>query len=325
MGDLLNDDTIKDREQLCGPWLLERGFAMVFAPTGVGKSWFAMAVAAAVASGGKFGHWSAPEPRRVLYIDGEMDASDLKSRFKLVINAAEGGTREQIAENVLMHARNDQPLGDTTFPDFGKREHEDRISRLVQEFRPDLVVLDNLSTLAMVDDTNAAASWDPFLRILQRIRDAGAAVLVVHHSNKGGETYNGSSKIPIMFDSLVRLRPDTRPNCLNGAAFLLNFAKTRMLTEDAGKTFNVTFANEQWQWGTLVDPKVLELVQHILDGKCRNQTEAAAALGVVKSTVSKMLSAAYAAGVTTPEAIKAAFRDAKEEADETIAEGDVGF
>ena len=44
LGDLLNDDTIKPRQQLCGPWLLERGFAMVFAPTGVGKSYLACAL-----------------------------------------------------------------------------------------------------------------------------------------------------------------------------------------------------------------------------------------------------------------------------------------
>lgn len=198
LGDLLEDDSIKPRQQLCGPWLLERGFTMVFAPTGVGKTWFAMGVAAAVASGGTFGHWSAPEPRTVLYIDGEMDPSDVKERFQAVLEAAEGGDPELIRSNAFLYSRHDQPEDDTSFPDFGDPEHTDRILSHIRTVRPDLVVLDNLSTLATVDDDNAADAWDDFLKLLQQIRGVGAAVLVVHHANKGGTEYRGSSKIPVI-------------------------------------------------------------------------------------------------------------------------------
>lgn len=324
LGDLLNDDTIKPRQQLCGPWLLERGFAMVFAPTGVGKSWFAMGVAAAVASGGKFGHWEAPEARRVLYIDGEMDASDLKDRFGLIINAAEGGDRELIAENIYLYARHDQPEGDTSFPDFGKPEHTDRILEHIRSVRPKFVVLDNLSTLATVDDDNAADAWDDFLKLLQKIRALGAAALVVHHANKGGEQYRGSSKIPVMFDALVRLRPDST-TAGEGAAFLLDFAKVRMLTEDAGKTFTVAFSDNQWRWDTAVDAATMDLVRRILAGEFTTQTAAGLAIGEHKSVVSKMLGDAYRAGITTREAIRKALKDAREEADETATEAQIDF
>lgn len=316
LGDLLNDDTIKPRQQLCGPWLLERGFTMVFAPTGVGKSWFAMGVAAAVASGGTFGHWSAPEPRRVLYIDGEMDQSDLKSRFQSAIAAAQDGHRQLIGPNVILYARHDQHEGDTSFPDFGNAAHEHRIIHCVREWRPELVVLDNLSTLATVDDTNAASAWDPFLKLLQQIRGAGAAVLVVHHANKGGETYNGSSKIPVMFDALVRLRPRTGVFDKAGAAFMLDFTKTRMLTEDANKTFSVAFSADGWEWDTLISPEIGSLVQRILDGEFKTQGEAGTAIGKSKGEISKMLAKAYAAGITTREEIEKALKSARENAED---------
>lgn len=318
LGDLLNNDTIKPRQQLCGPWLLERGFAMVFAPTGVGKSWFAMGVAAAVAGGGTFGHWSSPEPKRVLYIDGEMDMSDLKSRFQSIVGAADGD-RDQIAGNVFLYARHDQPES-APMPDFGREDHGDYIVQRVREIRPHLVVLDNLSTLATVDDDNAADAWDPFLKILHRIKGAGASVLVVHHANKGGTEYRGSSKIPVMFDALVRLQPDTQAHGINGATFLLDFTKTRMLTEDAGKTFNVAFADQQWLWDVLVSPELQSLVRRILDGEFRTQQDAARAIGRSKGEVSKMLAKAYAAGVTTREKVRAAFQSSRDEADEAAAD-----
>jgi KaiC/GvpD/RAD55 family RecA-like ATPase len=311
LGDLLNDDTIKPRQQLCGPWLLERGFAMVFAPTGVGKSWFAMGVAAAVASGGKFGHWEAPEARRVLYIDGEMDASDLRMRFGNIIDAADGGDGELIAENVYLYARNDQPEGDTSFPDFGKPEHTERILAHIRSVRPKLVVLDNLSTLATVDDDNAADAWDDFLKLLQKIRALGATVLVVHHANKGGDQYRGSSKIPVMFDTLVRLRRNDSANDVVGAAFLLDFTKNRMLTEDAGRTYTVAFANEAWHWDTLVDPTVHKLVRLILSGRYRYQQDAGAELGLDKVATSRALDKAYDAGITTPTAVSNALKAAR--------------
>jgi len=291
---------------------------MVFAPTGVGKSWFAMGVAAAVAGGGSFGHWSAPEPRRVLYIDGEMDTSDLKGRFQAAISAARDTKAEMIGQNIILYARHDQPEGDTSFPDFGSDEHIERILQRVRQVRPQLVVLDNLSTLATVDDTNAASAWDPFLKLLQRIRGAGAAVLVVHHANKGGETYNGSSKIPVMFDALVRLRPRTVVFDRAGAAFLLDFVKTRMLTEDASRTFTVAFTSEGWSWDTLVSTDVRDLVRRLLDGEFRTQSGAAAALGKSKGEISKMLGKAYEAGITTREAIVAALAAAVKEAEDDV-------
>lgn len=312
LADLLNDPTIQPRQQLCGPWLLERGFSMVFAPTGVGKSLFALGVASAVASGGAFGHWKAPAPRRVLLIDGEMDPADLKGRFQLIVEASTGGDSQKVIDNIHIYARHDQLLGDTSFPDFGDQGHERRILERIRSVRPDLVILDNLSTLATVDDANASEAWDPFLKMLHRIRETGAAVLVIHHANKGGETYHGSSKIPVMFDSLARLRPTGNIGCTGGASFKLDFTKLRMQSPDAGQVFTVKFEEGAWSWDTLVDPEVADLVRRFLEGEFKLQKDAAAALGITPVEVTRMLSKAYAAGIVTQQQIRAAQQDARD-------------
>ena len=76
------------RKLMLSPWLPDKGLAMLDAPRGVGKTWVALAVAHAVASGGEFLWWRAPRPRRVLYIDGEMPAVALQERYAAVVRAS---------------------------------------------------------------------------------------------------------------------------------------------------------------------------------------------------------------------------------------------
>lgn len=73
---------------MLAPWLPDKGLAMVFAPRGVGKTWFALSVAHAVATGGAFLRWRAQRPRRVLDIDGEMPAIALQGRYAAVVDGA---------------------------------------------------------------------------------------------------------------------------------------------------------------------------------------------------------------------------------------------
>ena len=63
------------RDMLLAPVMAVQSLNMVFAQRGIGKTYFSLSVAYAVASGGAvFGRWFAPSPARVLYIDGEMPA-----------------------------------------------------------------------------------------------------------------------------------------------------------------------------------------------------------------------------------------------------------
>src|SRR3972149_4036961 len=59
------------REMLLSPFLPSQGLCLLYAKRGIGKTHVALGIAYAVATGRSFLKWHAPQPRRVLYIDGE--------------------------------------------------------------------------------------------------------------------------------------------------------------------------------------------------------------------------------------------------------------
>ena len=78
------------RENLLSPWLPRRGLTMLYGPRGLGKTHFALGIAAAVAGGGQFLRWSSPNPASVLYVDGEMPGGMLADWFAQALNGANG-------------------------------------------------------------------------------------------------------------------------------------------------------------------------------------------------------------------------------------------
>ena len=53
----------------------------------LGKTLFAMGLAYAVACGSSFIKWSAPEPKSVLFIDGEMPLSLMQERMQEIVKS----------------------------------------------------------------------------------------------------------------------------------------------------------------------------------------------------------------------------------------------
>ena len=68
-------------EIILDPIIQSKSLTMVHAYRGVGKTFFAMSIAYAVATSQKFLRWSAKKPAKVLYVDGEMSANILQERF----------------------------------------------------------------------------------------------------------------------------------------------------------------------------------------------------------------------------------------------------
>src|SRR3954470_6143335 len=78
------------RGLLLDPWLPTQGLAMIHSARGIGKTHLALGIAYAVASGGPLLGWTAPEPRRVLYLDGEMPAATMQRRVAAIVAGFEG-------------------------------------------------------------------------------------------------------------------------------------------------------------------------------------------------------------------------------------------
>ncbi len=72
------------RTNLLAPWPPSQGLAMVYAKRGIGKTFFALNIAFAVASGGSYLGWQAPVAAGVLYLDGEMPAPAMQERLAAI-------------------------------------------------------------------------------------------------------------------------------------------------------------------------------------------------------------------------------------------------
>ncbi len=228
LGALL-DTPMADRRWLISPWLREQESVLIWAAAGVGKTMLTLSLALAVAGGGSILGWSAPRPARVLVIDGEMPLDDLKARLGSLGGSVEGIDMAAARANLTILARHHQDP-DAVFPDFGREHQQDAVLALIRSHQPDLVILDNLSTLATMDDENGAAETQKIVRLLTRLKQARIATVVVHHSGKNGRAFRGSSMLATTFEAILGLTREPGADALDAtgtARFNLEWTKFR--------------------------------------------------------------------------------------------------
>jgi putative DNA primase/helicase len=178
------------RELLLDPILATNGLALLYGPRGLGKTFVAMSIAWAVASGGSFLNWHASRPHRVLYIDGEMAMSGLQARLKL-LGSAPPTLKFMIAD-----------LGARSLPDLGYYTGQSRLQQAWDD--PELVVFDNLSSLVGFRSGDPDC-WNELQRFLLMQRRDGRAILLIHHANKKGEQ-RGINRREDVLDLVMAIR-----------------------------------------------------------------------------------------------------------------------
>ena len=80
---------IESPEIFLDPFITKSSLGMIYAPRGLGKTFFALGIAMAIASGGNFLKFHAKKPRRVVYLDGEMSIYTMKDRIEKIYNSHE--------------------------------------------------------------------------------------------------------------------------------------------------------------------------------------------------------------------------------------------
>lgn len=287
LGDFLALE-IPPRENLLGPWLPCQGLAMIFAPRGVGKTFVALHVAYAVASGGElFGRWKAPQPATVVYLDGEMPAATMQERMAAIVQSSEA---EAAADRIHIITPDLQQEG---MPDLSSDAGQALIdSALPEETR--LIVVDNLSTLIRSGKENEAESWQPVQTWALRHRAAGRSVLFVHHAGKGG-AQRGTSRREDVLDTVVALRRPSDYTPDQGAVFEVHFEKARGLYGAEVESFEAKLGGKpdgrlEWTTRTVEDSTKQRVLALHDDGMA--PAEIARELEVNKSTVHRHLKAA---------------------------------
>lgn len=298
------------RQPMMGSWLLERSLNMVHAPAGLGKSMWCMALAIALAGGGEFLRWKARKPRRVLYVDAEMDRGDIHQRARALLKAS-GMTQEQklmATDNIQIVSQQSLKEG-SQLPDLSNDTEAatEVLTELVRAQGSDFVILDNLSTLADIDDENSAGGFSFVHTIGRALQREGAAVLFVHHDRKGmggSESFRGSSKLEAPLDVRWGLRkPET---ALLGAslAFTLECHKCRPRRGEDVRSFTAGLidddGNSRWMTSDNPLPENLRVFLEAVRSELYSSGGGiAAALDVSKGTVSKYKAKAIAGGWLT--------------------------
>src|SRR5437016_444181 len=196
-GSELMSADLPERQPILEPILTTKSLALLYGPRGLGKTFVALGIAWAAASGGSFLGWRASRPHRVLYVDGEMAAVDMRRRLQLF------GPVPPSLEFMLAD------MGDGAPPDLG---YGDGLLHLMTSWGdPELVVFDNLSSLAGFKSGDPDC-WGDLPRFLMHQRRVGRAMLLVHHANTKGRQ-RGSNRREDMLDVVMALRrpADCRP------------------------------------------------------------------------------------------------------------------
>ena len=280
--DLLARD-IKPRQMLLDPVLPEQGLVMLYAYRGIGKTYIALGIAAAVSSGGMFLRWAAPKPRRVLYVDGELPASTLQERVGMVLEGVDSTKRESGDFQLITPDLQERLMPDLATVE-GQRLLEPRLADV------DLVVLDNLSALCRCGSENDGEDWAPVQEWTLGLRRRGKSVLLIHHAGKN-KTQRGTSRREDLLDTVITLKHPSDYNPSEGLRCEVHFEKTRSMLSQAAKPFEVKLETGQdgravWTCRDLEHVKAEQAAELFSAGM--SVRDAAEELGISKSAAGRL-------------------------------------
>lgn len=270
---------IKPREMLLDPILPEQGLAMIYGYRGTGKTYVAMAIAVAVATGGPFLKWHAPRPRSVLYVDGELPATTMQERVRTIL----GGC---LPPEILKFVTPD--LQACPMPDLSTSDGQMRLEPLVAG--ADLVVLDNLSALCKTGNENEGQDWLSIQEWMLGLRKRGIAVLFAHHAGKN-KSQRGTSKREDLLDTVIALKHPSDYDHSQGLRCEVHFEKTRAQLGDAAKSFEVAMEGDptngaKWTLRSLEDSNAQKANELFSTGM--SVRDVAEELGLSKSAVGRL-------------------------------------
>lgn len=268
------------RVAMLGKWLMQQSLNMLHARRGVGKTWFVLGVAVAVACGVPFLGWTISRPWRVLLVDGEMPARALQDRLRQVMSMLGA----QPAPGFLRIITPDL-LGRAS-PDLAVLTDQAELDELAEGV--DLIILDNLSALIRSGAAeNDAESWVTVSDWALRHRAAGRSVLFVHHSGKSG-AQRGTSRREDLLDVVIALRQPQDYDATEGARFEVTFEKARHLYGNDAESFEAVLDQTQpggWVVSSIqnnIDDQIVERL-----GLGLSLSDIGRELGLHKSNISR--------------------------------------
>ena len=269
---------IPPQENILAPVIKTQSLSMLFAKRGVGKTHIALGIAYAIASGGEFLKWEAPKPRRVVYLDGEMPACAMQERLTEIVKNSE---TKAAPDYFTLLTPDMQEMG---MPDISTKEGQNEIEPFIQD--SEIIIVDNISTLARTGKENEAEGWLPVQGWALDMRSRGKSVLFVHHAGKGGQQ-RGTSRREDVLDLVLELRHPEDYRSDQGARFEVHFTKARHLSGNDAHPFEAKLLDGGWSYMSIEDAEMKKVLELQADGL--SYREIAEETGISKSKVQRMV------------------------------------
>jgi putative DNA primase/helicase len=270
---------IKPRQMLLDPILPEQGLVMLYGYRGTGKTYITLGIAVAVASGRTFLKWAAPQPRSVLYVDGELPAKTTQERIRTILgdNPPPDGLRIVTPD-----------LQEWPMPNLATGDMQQRLEPHLAG--TDLVILDNLSALCKSGNENEGEDWHPVQEWMLGLRKRGISVLFLHHSGKNG-SQRGISKREDLLDTVIALKHPSDYDPTQGLRCQVHFDKTRGFFGEAAKSFEALMQDDpttgaRWTVRSLEDTNIQRAAESF--GAGLSVREVAEELGISKSAAGRL-------------------------------------
>lgn len=277
------------------PWLPEGGNVMVYGPRGVGKTFYQLALAVALTTGKDLWKWECPAPVGVLYVDGEMQLDELRSRITALSEIPPTAPLEFLTSQLVYQRCGGKDLVLTS------EAMRQEIVKIL-DARPDIRVLifDNISCLFSGINEDSKQDWEPINAWLIRLRHRGLATVLVHHAGKGGQQ-RGTSGREDSLDTVIHLAKPTGADARDGCHFELSFTKCRSVTGDDVAPLDVRLQTVegrlQWHWQP-IEVSTREKVRKLFLEGVESPSDIAEEIGCTKGTASKILKKLRAEGAT---------------------------
>lgn len=228
--DLLSDSSLTSPEEVFEGLIAVGEVTVLGGPPKAMKSWTIKSIGLAAAAGGSWLGFEATRPFRVLLLSAEGRETRLRERFQKLIafsEIEEEGLQRMAYVSTGGKLKIDTPEGERT------------LMRLVEPY--EVVILDPVYRFISEGDENSHKDARRVQDVLDRVKEAGKCVLLVHHVRKAVAGVNSG---------ISELRGAGLDGFVDGAMML---SRTR---EDSDEKFKLDFTLRNFE-----DPPAMELAR----------------------------------------------------------------
>lgn len=177
-------DKLSTKKYYLDPVIAPKTITQIVGYNGHGKSLIAYGMCWAMAMGIPFGPFDCNSPHKTLYLDFEMNDGHWVERAEMY-KAMYGNPKSNF--QWWCQSMASERGGNSSMSLLSKDGLAD-VSNILEQAQPEIVVIDTVRSAFDGMDEKSPEAWSAVNRLAKAIRNAGCAVILIHHRNKPGES-----------------------------------------------------------------------------------------------------------------------------------------